>query len=666
MVCVFLRRCAFALLFVAAGPAQAIQAVPSVEPLPVDPPGTDLLDPGSPLAPLPDLGVAWPDMSQPDAAIEPAAATVTTPATTKPATTTTTTTDAASERRYRIAIEGIDAISDSRLRTRFDELSTLRAGAGSAANTAQIDRRAREDEALLADLLRGLGYYDADIATRIASEADGRILVTLVVEPGELYRFTTVAVTGIEADPALREAFAIAVDDAVDAEKVQAAEAALGIALGRRGYAFAKVGKPDIVVDHEKRSAVLAIAVDAGAPQTFGALRIEGRRPFGPRHLARIARFDSGDRYDAARLEDFRRALIATGLVSTVDIKPVPSATPGVVDVAVRIERAPQRTIAGELGYGTGEGYRAEVSWTHRNLIRPEGAVTFRGVAGTREQLLGASLRRSNFRTRDQVLTGQIVASHEKRDAYDARTLTVAAGIERQTNIIWQKKWTWSAGIEIAASDERDTIISTGVARQRTFIIGALPGTLAYDGSDDLLNPTRGFRLAGRLSPELSFQNSTFGYARAQIDASIYQPIGGGKLVIAARTRLATIAGASRDRIAPSRRFYSGGGGSVRGFGYQAIGPRDANNDPVGGRSLTEFAIEARVRFGNFGVVPFIDAGNLYTTPLPQFTGLRFGAGIGARYYTSFGPIRVDVGTPINPRQGDARVAVYVSLGQAF
>jgi translocation and assembly module TamA len=96
------------------------------------------------------------------------------------------------------------------------------------------------------------------------------------------------------------------------------------------------------------------------------------------------------------------------------------------------------------------------------------------------------------------------------------------------------------------------------------------------------------------------------------------------------------------------------------------VGPVDANGDPIGGRSITEFAIEARYRFGDFGVVPFLDAGNLYTTPLPRFTGFRYGAGVGARYYTSFGPIRVDVGTPLGRRRGEPRVAVYVSLGQAF
>jgi translocation and assembly module TamA len=349
-----------------------------------------------------------------------------------------------------------------------------------------------------------------------------------------------------------------------------------------------------------------------------------------------------------------------------VKITSVRGAQPDVVDVDVHLERAPPRTIALQLGYGTGEGFRGGLSWQHRNLIRPEGAVTISGVVGTREQSAGVSLRQSNFHSRDQALTAQIVASHTNLEAYDARTLTVGVGIERQTNIIWQKKWTWSIGPQFLASDERDIEPSTLLRQRRTFYIATLPATLAYDGTDDLLNPTRGFRISGLLSPEESFQKGNVTYVRARFDASGYIPISRGKVVLAGRVRLGSIVGAPLDQIAPSRRFYSGGGGSVRGYGYQDVGPRDAKNDPIGGRSVAEFALEARVRFGTFGVVPFFDGGNVYTQSLPRFTSLRYGAGLGVRYYSSFGPIRVDVGTPINPQKGDSRITIYVSLGQAF
>jgi translocation and assembly module TamA len=617
------------------------------------------LDPSAPLDPLPDLGVEWPEMEQGPETIAEAP--------------DTSIADAAAERSYTVSLAGLDAIEAGGLLDQFNGLSALETNRDDPANAAQIDRRAREDAELLTELLRAHGYYDAEVATRVEAAPSG-VQVTLEAQPGPLYRFSEVSLPGIDAAGAeaddLRRAFGVEAGEAVDAAAVTAGEAQLRVELGRRGFAFADVGALEIAVDHDTRTASLVLPVQPNGSRQFGRIIVEGRPLFSAEHIQTIARFDPGERFETPRLEDLRRALVATGLVSSVTLRPVAREGTDVVDIVVALERAPLRTIAGEAGYGTGEGARVELSWEHRNLIRPEGAVRFRGVLGTEEQLIGATLRRNNFRKRDQVLTGNAIASSIDREAFQANSFLIGVGLERQTNIIWQKKWTWSVGADLIATDERDVDIESGMTRRRTFFIGALPATLSYDGSNDLLDPTDGYRLAARFSPEASFQGSAFGYSRLQLDGSYYQPVS-DTVTIAGRARLGTIFGASRDRIAPSRRFYAGGGGSVRGYGFQRLGPRDpVFDDPIGGRSLAEFALEARVRtplFGNaLGIVPFIDAGNIYTSPLPRLDDLRFGAGIGVRYHTNFGPIRVDVGTPLNRRSGDPRIAVYVSLGQAF
>ncbi len=615
---------------------------------------TALLDPESPMAPLPDFGVEWPDLNK----VDPVSPTIEV---------TPRTVDIADDQRYKLVIAGIDALAPI-VGTRFNELSVLKEGEGKPANVAQIDRRARDDAELLNTILRAEGYYDANIETDV-TPADGQLLVTLTVEPGPLYKFGDVQIAGVPK-PEVEAAFGLKNDDAVNADAVIDGELALKEKLGREGFPFAKVAEPEIVIDHDTRVATLNLNVESGGERRIGAIKLVGdRAPFDARHVGIIARFRPGELYDQAKIDDLRRALIATGLISTVKLEPVEGATAGTVDIATTIDPAPVRTIAGELGYGTGEGFRIEGSWQHRNFIRPEGAVTFRGVAGTREQSLGALLRMGNFRRRDQVLNASMIASREKRAAYDASTFEIAANLERQTNIIWQKKWTYSLGFELLASDEKDFVAIAGIAQRRTYFIGALPATLGYDGSDNLLDPTKGFRLSGRVSPEVSATGKVFGYVRAQFDGSAYYPVN-DRLVIAGRARVGTTVGAGREDIAPSRRFYSGGGGSVRGFGYQEIGPRNVLDQPIGGKSLAEFSLEARVRLpffgGNFGVVPFVDAGNIYSGSFPKLTGMRLGAGVGLRYYSNFGPIRIDVGTPLGRRPGESIVAVQVSLGQAF
>ena len=453
------------------------------------------------------------------------------------------------------------------------------------------------------------------------------------------------------------------------AQDVIAGGAALRTALGQEGFAEAKLGEQQIEINHQTRLATLLLPVNPGPVARFGAIHVSGKPPFSARHIATIARFKPGDIFKRSKIEDLRRALIATSLVSVADIQVVPVDGGRTADLRVRLEPAPSHTIAGELGYGTGQGVRAEVDWTDRNFFNPEGALTLRGIAGTREQLAAVQFRRSNFLQRDQVLNLQVSAGHQKFDAYEAKTVLLSGGIERQSNFIWQKKWTWTYGAELLATDENGVFDLTGDKATRTFLIAALPLSLGYDGSDSLLDPRRGFRLSGRISPEISAHGGHFTYVRTQIDGSAYHAVS-EQVVVAGRVRLGTIIGANDFEIAPSRRFYSGGGGSVRGYGYQQLGPKNMAGDPVGGRGLAEFGLEARIRLkqfgGNFGVVPFFDGGSLTTKAMPDFSNWRFAAGVGARYYSSFGPIRIDLGVPLNRQKGDGPVAVTVSLGQAF
>jgi translocation and assembly module TamA len=643
-------------------------------PATAQPTGSAELDPTAPLDPLPDLGVEWPDLNanqpelppQPDLEVPPEDLQPPKPIPQAPI-------DVGQERRYAVVLAGLVGVDEeTALVTAFDEQSALRKGRGEPANAAQIDRRSRADVDLLTELLRSRGYYDAVVEPSIETR-QGMLTVVLSAEPGPQYTFGSVELPGLEAageeTAALRKAFAVRSGDPVIAQAVIDAGTALQVALGEEGFALAEIGEQQVEIDHQTHTASLVLPIIPGPLAHFGRISVSGKPPFPASHIATLARFHSGDPFKRSKIDDLRRALIATSLIASADIKLVPSADRQTVDVAVHLEPAPVHTIAGELGYGTGEGIRAEASWQHRNFINPEGALTVRGVAGTKEQLAAVELRRSNFRRRDQTADLQALASNQEFDAYRAKTVRLSGYVERQSNIIWHKKWTYSLGADLILTDENGIFDDPANKETRSFKIVALPMMLRYDGSNDLLDPTEGFRLGGTISPEISFQGGTFTYARAQIDASAYHPVGSGT-VLAGRLRLGTIFGAQSSEIAPSRRFYSGGGGSVRGYGYQQIGPRDADDDPIGGRGLAEFGLEARVRLkafgGNFGIVPFLDGGTLTSDIVPKGGNWQFGAGIGLRYYSSFGPIRVDVGTPLNPRSGDAPIAVVVSLGQAF
>jgi translocation and assembly module TamA len=636
------------------------------------PPATEPeLDPNAPLAPMPDLGVEWPQLDVKETAEPPAAAQTAAPVGKKGKTQGIT--EATGTLRYTVEVEGLAKVGGSEdLLKAFRQQSTLEAERKDPANAAQIGRRASADSDLLTQLLRSQGYYDAAVEPR--TEGSGEMLrVILTADPGVQYRFASVELPGLEqAGPdatKLRNAFAVKGGDPVIAQDVIATGTALTTALGEEGFAEAKVGEQDIEVNHQTHLATLSLPVTPGPVARFGTISVSGRPPFSAQHVGIIARFKPGDQFKRSKLDDLRRALIATTLVANADIKVIPVQAGRVVNIDVHLEPAPRHTIAGDIGYGTGQGALIEATWTDRNFFNPEGALTLRGILGSKEQLAGIQFRRSNFVKRDQTLNIQASASHQKFDAYEAKTILLEGHIERLSNFIWQKKWTWSYGTQLLATDEQGVFSADGIKDTRTFFIAALPLTLGYDGSDNLLDPTTGFRLSGWVSPEYSGHGKSLTYARSQIDASAYYPAS-DRVVVAGRIRVGTIVGASDFDIAPSRRFYSGGGGSVRGYGYQQLGPKDVDGDPIGGRGLAEFALEARIRLsqfgGNFGFVPFFDGGSLDTNAIPGTGKWRFAAGAGVRYYSTFGPIRIDFGIPLNRQKGDGPFAVTVSLGQAF
>ena len=588
--------------------------------------------------------------------------------------------------RYTSEVRGLDPLG---LTDEFNSLSALREGGGKAENATQISARAREDEQLALRLMRSLGYYDGTAVSTIEAvpNEQNRIRAIVSATPGRLYTLGSVTVKTQQTTPPdlVRRELPLKVGDPIEAARIQGAEANVALRLPQQGYPFVKVGDRDVLLDEATVKGDYTLPVDTGPRSSFGVLRTEGDPVFDVKHLNVFPRFDQGQLYDNRLADDLREALVATGLFNSVAVEPVRTGQPGPdgteqVDLLVRQTKGPFRSLTGGAGFGTGEGLKLEGSFTHRNLFPPEGALIATAVVGTQQRGASATFRRSNAGKRDRTVSLTAAANYVTYDAFNAYTGTIAGRIAYDSTPIWQKKFTYAFGFELTGTNEEGYDFDRGRRDRKTYGIFALPAQAVFDRSDDLLNPTKGYRLKLNLSPEASVQGSARPYARTMVEATGYFPFG-KSLVIAGRARAGSIFGIDRNDLAPSRRYYGGGGGSVRGYGFQRLGPlepvsvltpdEDGNIDladlrPVGGRSINEFSLEARYRFGNFGIVPFVDAGNAYEGTFPTASDLKWGAGIGGRFYTNFGPMRVDVATPLNPRPGDSKIALYLSIGQAF
>ncbi|WP_428332222.1 autotransporter assembly complex protein TamA [Novosphingobium sp.] len=582
------------------------------------------------------------------------------------------------------------------LADRFEGLSSLHTLGRTTDNLAQMTRRARDDVDLLLQILRMYGYYDAEVSENLvglssdaviiqtapAKPRKGRpaaaaITVRFEIVPGARYPLAAIALGDVAQSPdktLLLTALKLKTGDPANTETIQAARDRLIDELGHIGYAFNKVGDPALSVDHAALNADLDIPAIIGGKYVFGHVTSSLPQFLNARHLQRIARFRAGRIYDRRLVDDFRQGILQTGIVGGVKIVPretvAPTPTaPGVADIDVALTKGPQHSVTLQGGQSSGQGFYIEGSWEDRNKFPPEGMVGARGILGTREQLAGLTFRKSNFLARDQSFTADVYAQAQTTDAYNAHTLSATITLAKTSTLIFQKRWAYSFGFEVIATQEL-LAGSPPNSPFTTYFIAALPMKFGFDGSNNLLDPERGVRAAITVQPAISIQDGPkSSYVMTQFDGSTYQSVGHG-VVLAERVRFASINGTSLVNIAPSQRLYAGGGASIRGYGYQDVGPKDASHNPVGGLSVAEFSLEARVKTGLMGgalsVVPFLDSGTAGATPTPTMRGAKFGAGLGVRYKTTFGPIRVDVGTPLNPSPGDSRIGVYIGLGQAF
>jgi translocation and assembly module TamA len=574
---------------------------------------------------------------------------------------------------YILNIRGLDEIG---LKKRFLDLSLLNADAPRNRGAPRVDSRSRLRSRLATDvdtldaLLKSEGYYGAVVKPQIAPAPGPKnsVVVLIVLTPGARYHFGNINLgdTLTAEQRAISEARGLKPGAPARSAAILAAKDAYALTLPQQGYPFFLLGKRDVMVDHDSKSVEVTWPVDLGPRARIGEIKYVGTQVAKPTHLKTLPRFKSGDSYDSRKVDDFREALLTTGLYGAINVYPQYASDGAdglaVADIIVDGQPTTARTISLIAGYNTREGPRGELNWQHRNLFGGEERLTLRAVVGTIEQSARADVQKFNFGSRDQTLLGSLAFAHEDSDTLEAFTYSLSGGLERQNLRFLQRRWTYSLLGEVGIEDVRRG------GTLGTFYTVGLPANIRYDGTDNLFDPTKGFRISYTLVPEVAIRSGSSFYAVNDLQASFYQTLGARlPVTLGLRARIGSIAGAELANIPATRRFYSGGGGSIRGFDYRGVSPLDAAGKRIGGRSLNEISIEARIKITKaIGIVPFVDAGAAYTSSLPKFNDIRWGAGIGLRYYTDFAPIRIDIAMPINRRAGDPPVAFYFSIGQSF
>ncbi len=566
---------------------------------------------------------------------------------------------------YELEIEGT---AEDALLSLLEESSQLaRLREKPPASFAALERRIAKDLEAFDKVLRSEGYYAGQITSRIERDDEPKQVV-ITVDSGPLFRLESYRIVfeSPEGQPAPAPidpaALGIQPGDPARAERIVAAQRDALRLLARQGYPRAKIANQRAVVDHATMTMSVEVVIDSGPAARFGELRFSGLEQVEEDYLRRLADWPRGEVFDRTRLEDLRRKFSATGLFETVKLREaeMPDVN-GELPVTLEAKERSHRSIGAGVEYSSSEGAGTRFFWEHRNLFGR--AERLRGdliIAELRQEISGSFIK-PNLWQPDQNLRAELAVRAEDSEAFEEQTVFGFIGLERK----WRDNWILGVGTsyEYSVIDDQEG--------EETFALVGLPLTARYDSSNSLLDPTSGFRITSALTPYVGVLEESTNFLRAEIDASTYYSVlKDDRLVLAVRGKVGSIAGEETDDIPATKRFYGGGGGSVRGYEFRTLGPLDDDDDPLGGRSVLEVGFETRIKVTEeIGIVPFVEGGNVFDSEIPDFSEeIQWAAGLGFRYYTAIGPLRLDVGVPVNPRDDDIDDAFqfYISLGQAF
>lgn len=546
--------------------------------------------------------------------------------------------------------------------------------------------RAKSDRVRIARALNALGYFAPKVGITIeglaiddpanedalaAKPPATKFSVEVTVAPGT--RFVFGALTVAPAEGSAAEPLGVLGTGATGLAKgaparsadVGAAEKRIVAALRAKGYPYAAVAGREATADHATATLDIVFRVAPGPLATFGTVAVKGNDAVKSNFIARLAPFAPGEPYAAATLDDYKTELERLAVFSNVAIEEGKELdASGRLPVTAAVTERKQHAVGIQASWSTLEGAAIGGYWLHRNLwgeaeqlrIDATSARLLSNGADDFEYGLTAALTLpAEPSARDDIIV-TVGLKRERPDAYERDAAFAELRLRRR----FDKTLHGEAAIGFTQSRETDAL---GTRNRSTL---NAPVTFVYDTRDNILDPTKGWRLTAGVDPIFNLAGGSAFAGRFDATASAYRAIG-SDTIVAGRVALGVSAADDVADLPVDLRFYAGGGGSVRGYEYQALSPRNAVNQITGGRSLIEGSVELRSwLWDDIGAAAFVDAGAASDANTPRFDDIGVGVGLGLRYRTGLGPLRLDVALPLDPPAGDAQYGVYVALGQAF
>lgn len=603
---------------------------------------------------------------------------------------------------YDIAFTGLD---DGKLeQTLKDASNSWRLRLDSPSAGAGLTRRVIADYPRIADALWASGYFDATVRARVAGvyvSPDGKgaeaaavaadayrgaalAPVVFEIDTGQLFKLRHLVVydarTNAPLDPALFSRKAESdPDDPARAAALRAREAEWIDELREKSYPLAKVVSLRPVIFHDEHVMDVALTIDPGPRAGIGAVELSGSPGVDPAVIRSFIYLEEGEPYSPKKLADTRKSLArieALGGVKVEDGAHLDS--DGNLPILVETTERKRNAIGASAMFSNINGPSLRTYWVDRNLFGGAERLRFDLEGGLAYYNNSAAfLSFPELKASNLVGTAHVGFIKPALGGTRNDLLLDVSAVRERTVYYWASYGNFNGAIRHRFSDQAS--IQAGLEIEggqfddvfglHDYSLVGFPLSGAYDSTDNALAPTRGVRVNARVAPYVKALPRGVGMVESKGQASAYHALDeDARYILAGRVAAGSIVGASIGSVPANRRFFAGGGGSVRGYRYRSISPENGFGWPTGGLSLFEASAEARIKVTqNIGVVPFLDVGAAFSSPWPDFDStLRAAAGVGLRYYTGIGPIRVDLATPLNPRPVDSRLALFIGIGESF
>jgi translocation and assembly module TamA len=532
-----------------------------------------------------------------------------------------------------------------------------------------IHYRVANDIPDLLKVLRAYGYYDATISSDVELDKDETVQVYLRIQPGPQYKLSSYDVfygsCNVKAEipccpPFTPKSLGLLLDSPALSFDLVNAELTLLDNLSRCGYPLASVEKRRVIVDMQEKNVEASVCIDEGPLSKFGPLSVLGLKTIKPRFVLRRIGWKEGDRYDSLDMEETQKRLLNTDLFSSVMISHGNELDArGELPMRMQLSEAKHRQVSIGVFYATVDGPGVNFLWTHRNIRGMGETLSLNAEVSGRYNAGTAIYKKPDFLTQDQSLKLLAQVERQHIHAFIALALRGSSIIDRKID----EQKNFSVGLTL------ENIDVTNSANNGDYLLLTVPMLIKYNTADDQLNPTKGFTITYQPQPFQLLKNGCHGFLKQRLTGTFYIPLGTSRFVFAGRVQFGSILGTKQKNIPLPVLFLGGSEDDLRGYRYLTVSPVNKHRKPYGGRSAVFLTAETRIRFTqSLGIVPFADFGTVTFNEMPQFDAKWFkSAGVGLRYYTVFGPLRADIGFPLDRRKGiDPPFRIYASIGQTF